>query len=48
MNTYLQGSVTSLVFLIMNGADINMQDDDGNTPLHLATELGNNFSYYFM
>lgn len=33
-------------FLLLNGAKINTQDADGKTPLHLATELGNNF-YYF-
>lgn len=27
-------------YLILNGSKINVQDKEGNTPLHLATELG--------
>ncbi|CAG9101935.1 unnamed protein product [Plutella xylostella] len=27
-------------FLLVNGAKLNVQDDDGKTPLHLATEAG--------
>jgi ankyrin repeat protein len=28
-------------FLNLNNADNDTQDDDGKTPLHLGTELGN-------
>jgi ankyrin repeat protein len=46
MNTFFQGSVMAVEFLLLNGAKINTQDADGKTPLHLATELGNNFLFY--
>lgn len=32
-------------YLILNAADINIQDDHGQTPLFFATQLGT-FSYY--
>lgn len=35
-----QGSVMACEYLLLNGAKINAQDIEGNTPLHLATELG--------
>jgi ankyrin repeat protein len=38
----LQGSVMAVEFLLLNCAKINVQDADGKTPLHLATELGKN------
>jgi Arf-GAP/coiled-coil/ANK repeat/PH domain-containing protein len=33
-------------FLLLNGAKIDTQDADGKTPLHLATELGENVFYH--
>ncbi|KOX68128.1 Arf-GAP with coiled-coil, ANK repeat and PH domain-containing protein 2 [Melipona quadrifasciata] len=36
----ISGSVMSCEYLILNGARINCQDDDGKTPLYLATKLG--------
>lgn len=30
-------------YLILNAADINIQDYDGQTPLFFATQLGNFF-----
>lgn len=30
----------SCAYLLLNGVKINVQDDDGKTPLHLATHLG--------
>jgi hypothetical protein len=34
-------------FLILNGAKINAQDADGKTPLHLATVLGEIYTFWF-
>lgn len=31
----------SCEYLLLNGAKINIVDQDGRTPLHVATELGN-------
>lgn len=36
----LQGSVMPCAYLILNGARINEQDQNGKTPLHLATQEG--------
>ncbi|CAG9101931.1 unnamed protein product [Plutella xylostella] len=36
----ISGSVMACSFLLVNGAKLNVQDDDGKTPLHLATEAG--------
>ncbi|KAK6617749.1 hypothetical protein RUM43_013977 [Polyplax serrata] len=36
----ISGSVMACEYLLLNGAKINVQDSEGNTPLHLATELG--------
>lgn len=46
INMYLQGSVAAVEYLILNNVDIDAHDGEGKTPVHLATELGNNF-YYF-
>ncbi|XP_071511038.1 arf-GAP with coiled-coil, ANK repeat and PH domain-containing protein 2-like [Diadema antillarum] len=35
------GSMTSLEFLLLNGAKVNLPDAEGRTILHLATMLGN-------
>jgi hypothetical protein len=48
INMFLQGSVMAVEFLLLNGAKINMQDADGKTPLHLATELGKNIFYFIL
>ncbi|KOB73875.1 Arf-GAP with coiled-coil, ANK repeat and PH domain-containing protein [Operophtera brumata] len=34
------GSVMACSFLLLNGSKLNVQDDEGRTPLHLATEAG--------
>ncbi|XP_039296995.1 arf-GAP with coiled-coil, ANK repeat and PH domain-containing protein 2 [Nilaparvata lugens] len=34
------GSVMACEYLLLNGVKIDVQDNDGKTPLHLATELG--------
>jgi hypothetical protein len=34
-------SVMAVEFLNLNNADNDTEDDDGKTPLHLGTELGN-------
>ncbi|XP_053609279.1 arf-GAP with coiled-coil, ANK repeat and PH domain-containing protein 2 isoform X2 [Plodia interpunctella] len=36
----LGGSVMACSFLLLNGAKLNVQDEDGKTALHLATEAG--------
>ncbi|KAE9533921.1 hypothetical protein AGLY_009000 [Aphis glycines] len=36
----LSGSVMACEYLILNAADINIQDDHGQTPLFFATQLG--------
>lgn len=36
----ISGSVMSCAYLLLNGVKINVQDDNGLTALHLATELG--------
>ncbi|BES96235.1 centaurin beta [Nesidiocoris tenuis] len=36
----ISGSVMACEYLLLNGVPINTQDITGNTPLHLATELG--------
>ena len=47
MCIFLQGSVMAVEFLILNGAKINAQDADGKTPLHLATVLGEIYTFWF-
>lgn len=47
MCMFLQGSVMAVEFLILNGAKINAQDADGKTPLHLATVLGEIYTFWF-
>ena len=37
----LSGSVMACEFLLLNRADINAADAEGNTPLHLAAAAGN-------
>jgi Arf-GAP with coiled-coil, ANK repeat and PH domain-containing protein len=39
----MQGSVMACEYLIVNGAKINIQDQSGKTPLHLAVELGTKY-----
>ncbi|KAF6209976.1 hypothetical protein GE061_015731 [Apolygus lucorum] len=36
----ISGSVMACEYLLLNGIPINVQDAVGNTPLHLATQLG--------
>lgn len=40
VNSHSQNSVTACEFLILNGFPINAVDENGHTPLHLATERG--------
>ena len=42
----LQGSVTVLQYLLLNGAKINTRDAAGKTALLLATELGKAAKYF--
>lgn len=44
----LSGSVMAVEFLLLNGLDINAVDNNGYTPLHLATERGNTAQAYLL
>ena len=39
----VSGSDTAIYYLLAWGADIGAQDNDGNTPLHLAVMKANEF-----
>jgi len=35
-----QGSMTTVEFLLLNGAKVDIRDNNGQGPLHHATQLG--------
>lgn len=44
----LSGSVMAVEYLLLNGVDVNAQDENGYTALHLATERGNTAQAYLL
>jgi len=36
----IQGSMTTVEFLLLNGAKVDIRDNNGQGPLHHATQLG--------
>lgn len=44
----LSGSVMAVEYLLLNGVEVNAQDENGYTALHLATERGNTAQAYLL
>lgn len=44
----MRGNTAIVRMLVTSGANINSQDDDGNTPLHFASEFGHFESIIFL